>query len=129
MAKIRTGRQRGRPRAFDEERALGAATHVFADKGYETASLSDLDEGNGDQPDQYVRDVRKQGILVPESDGPIHADIRCIVLQVCLASGTAREAIEKILRQGVAMVTNPDGPGACFVTQAPIDRRDVSRGN
>src|SRR5437660_12576309 len=34
--------QRGRPRAFDPDAALERAMHIFWDKGYEGASLSDL---------------------------------------------------------------------------------------
>jgi AcrR family transcriptional regulator len=125
MAKKRTGKQRGRPRAFDEERALDAATHVFADKGYETASLSDLTKAMGiNRTSMYATFGNKESLFRKAMARFTQAS--GAHLQACLASSTARQAIEKILRQGVAMVTNPDGPGACFVTQAPIDRRDAS---
>jgi hypothetical protein len=44
----------------------------------------------------------------------------------CLASGSARSAVEKLLREGVGMFTSHSGPGVCFVTQGPLQPGDAS---
>ncbi len=44
----------------------------------------------------------------------------------CLAGSSAKAAVERLLRDGVMMFTDPEGPGVCFVTQGPIADQDAS---
>jgi AcrR family transcriptional regulator len=116
---------RGRPREFNEEEALEAATRVFADKGYEAASLSDLTAAMGiNRVSMYSTFGNKEALFRKAMERFTHASGNH--LAACLAADSARQAIEKVLREGVKMVTNPDGPGACFVTQGPLTAPDAT---
>lgn len=109
---------RGRPREFNEEQALDAATRVFADKGYEGASLSELARAMGiNRVSMYSTFGNKEALFRKAMDRYTQASGNH--LAACLSAGTAREAIENILRSGVKMHTDPKGPDACFVTQPP----------
>jgi AcrR family transcriptional regulator len=47
-------------------------------------------------------------------------------IEECLAAGTAREGVERVLREGVKRFTDPHGPGVCFLTQEPLTGSDAS---
>jgi len=120
MGKILTGNEPGRPRSFCAEAALAAAMRVFAAKGFEGASLSDLTEAMGiNRPSLYAAFGNKEALFRQAMeqyvrDGAAH-------VAECLAAPTAREGVERLLREGVARWTDPEWPGLCFVTQMPLD--------
>jgi AcrR family transcriptional regulator len=122
----KTGNHRGRPRAFDESQALYAAIGVFAAKGYEEASLADLTKAMGiNRFSMYATFGNKEALFVKALEQ--YDQMSSAHLANCLGSGTAREAIEKILHSGVEMVTNPENPGVCFVTQGPPDASEKTK--
>jgi AcrR family transcriptional regulator len=115
----------GRPREFDEQTALDAAVRVFSEKGYEGASLADLQAAMGiNRVSMYAAFGNKESLFVKAMDRFTEASGSH--LASCLAAGSAREAFEKLLRDGVRMFTNHDGPGVCFVTQAPLQPGEAS---
>lgn len=121
MAK--TGNPPGRPRKFCEEQALGAAIRVFAEKGYEGASLSDLTEAMGiNRVSMYATFGNKEALFRLAMDRFSAAGNQH--LAACLSTGSAKDGIDRLLREGVTQFTDPDGPGACFVTQAPLTESD-----
>ena len=125
MKKTRSKNPRGRPREFNEEEALDAATRVFANKGYEAASLFDLTAAMGiNRVSMYSTFGNKEALFRKAMERFMLASARH--LEGCLAAPTAREAIEKLLRGGIKKVTNPDGPGVCFITQGPLTAPDAT---
>jgi AcrR family transcriptional regulator len=120
-----TGEPRGRPRAFCTDTALDAATRVFGEKGYEGASLSDLTDAMGiNRPSMYAAFGNKEELFLKSVERYSEAGIRHVA--ECLASGTAREGVERLLRDGVTKFTAPNGSGACFVTQGPLASPEIS---
>jgi len=123
--KMCPGKGRGRPRAFDEALALEAATRVFADKGFDGASLSDLTEAMGiNRVSMYATFGNKEALFVKAMNRfSCTSEDR---VKSCLSASTAREAVERLLHEGVRMFTSPDGPGVCFVTQGPFEVANAS---
>jgi AcrR family transcriptional regulator len=125
MASRRAGNPPGRPRAFCEADALDAAMGVFASKGYASASLAKLTAAMGiNRVSMYATFGNKEALFVKALTR--YTEQGSARLAHCLASGTARDAIERLLRDSVEMFTDPKGHGVCFVTQGPLSSSDAS---
>lgn len=120
-----TGKMRGRPRAFSEEQALDAATHLFGEKGFEGASLSDLCETMGiNRPSMYATFGNKEDLYCKAVERYMVVGEQHIA--ECLSAGTAQEGVERLLRDAVLQFTDTQGPGVCFITQGPLTSPEVS---
>lgn len=109
----------GRPRTFTSEEALIAATLVFAEKGLEGASSADLTKAMGiNRTSMYATFGNKEQLFRLTMERFTQAGAKHI--EECLAAGTAREGVERVLREGVKTFTDPHGPGVCFLTQEPL---------
>jgi AcrR family transcriptional regulator len=125
MAKRQARSPAGRPREFCEEKALDAAMGVFASRGYAGASLANLTQAMGiNRVSMYAAFGNKEALFVKALNR--YTEQGSVRLAHCLASGTAREAIERLLRDSVTMFTDPKGHGVCFVTQGPLSDTDAS---
>ncbi len=125
MAKKVSGNQRGRPRAFCEVQALDAAMRVFASKGFEETSQADLEAAMGiNRVSMYAAYGNKEELFLKALAK--HTETSNKHLQACLAIGTARQAIYGLLHSGVTLMTSPDSPGSCFVTQLPLKNSEAS---
>lgn len=115
----------GRPRAFSVERALDAATRVFAGKGYGATSVSDLTQAMGiSRSSMYATFGTKDSLLRRILERFTQTDNRC--LAACLAIGTARGATERLLRHRVTQFTDPNGSGARFISQGAVNDADAT---
>jgi AcrR family transcriptional regulator len=125
MKKRPSGNPPGRPRAFCKDEALNAAISVFAEKGYEAASLSDLTKAMGiNRVSMYATFGNKEALFRLAMDR--FTQVGGQHLAACLSSGTAKDGITRLLRDGVAQFTDAHGPGVCFVTQGPLSASDAS---
>ena len=115
----------GRPRGFCTNAALDAAMRVFAEKGFDGASLADLTEAMGiNRPSMYAAFGNKEELYLKAVER--YAEVGGEQINMCLGSGTARDAINRLLRDAVARYTNPEAVGPCFVTQGPLSADDIS---
>ncbi len=115
----------GRPIEFCIESALDAATGVFASKGFEAASLNDLCNAMGiNRPSLYLHFGNKETLYVKSVER--FSRMNAQHLESCLSDPSARAGLERRLREGVMMFTNPRGPGVCIITQGPLKSGETS---
>ena len=114
-------RGRGRPLAFDPERALDAAMHVFWLKGYEGASMSDLTEAMGiNKPSLYGRFNDKRGLFLAAIER-YNETVGASNLQKVLDGTTVGETISGYLAAVNAFLTSPDTPPGCMIGSVATD--------
>ncbi|BBK42586.1 TetR family transcriptional regulator [Allostella vacuolata] len=117
-----TARARGRPRAFDREAALAKATRLFWIKGFEATSIADLTEAMGiGSPSLYAAFGSKEA-LYAEALGHYEARYEALVWARFFSAGSAREAVEWLLRDSAAALSGSleDIPRGCMVTLSSV---------
>ena len=106
---------RGRPRAFDRNKALHQAMRVFWSCGYEGASVSELAEAMGiNKPSLYAAFGCKEA-LFREAIELYEREEGAPVSEALQNGRTARTAIETALRVNARSYTNPENPRGCMV--------------
>jgi AcrR family transcriptional regulator len=110
---------KGRPRAFDPDKALDRALQVFWRKGYEGASMADLTEAMGiNSPSLYAAFGNKETLFRKAVDR--YADLHSCYIEEALAASTARETAEAMLRGSVAFLTERGHPRGCLIVQSAL---------
>jgi AcrR family transcriptional regulator len=109
---------RGRPLSFDRDAALETAMHVFWERGYEAASISDLTSAMGiTPPSLYTAFGDKEQLFLEAIEryalGYGSAGARALVEEP-----TARGAIERWLLEAANELTQPCHPKGCMVVMA-----------
>src|SRR4051812_17223395 len=110
---------RGRPRSFDEDKALDAALEVFWRQGYEGASLSDLTDAMGiNRPSLYAAFGNKEKLFRLALDR--YAEGPAGYVAEALEAPTARAVFEQLLRGAIDVATKPCNPGGCLAVQGAL---------
>ena len=109
----------GRPRAFDEGKALDAAMRVFWAKSYEGATMSDLTEAMGiNRSSMYAAFGDKESLyklaIARYREGPM------IYIRHALEKPTLREVVESLLRGTVDFLSIPGNPKGCLSLQGAL---------
>jgi len=108
----------GRPRSFDRDTALESAMHVFWERGYETASISDLTAAMGiNAPSLYGAFGDKEQLFLAAIERYIekYGEMRARALR---EEPTARAGIERWLTEAARELTRTNHPRGCMVEMA-----------
>ena len=111
-----TRRPRGRPRAFDRDRALDRAMEVFWEKGFEAASVSDLTRAMGiNPPSLYAAFGDKERLFLEAVER--YVSHRAESCDYC-GEATAKESVRKLLTYVAEEMTSPGRPHGCLMMMA-----------
>jgi AcrR family transcriptional regulator len=114
--------KRGRPRAFDRDEALRAAMMVFWEKGYEGASLEELQSAMGaiGPSSFYTAFGSKERLFFDVLD--VYAKtIGCRPGQALESATTAREGVEAMLREQIDIFCDASTPRGCLVILGAVN--------
>jgi AcrR family transcriptional regulator len=110
---------RGRPRAFDANKALDRALLVFWRKGYEGASLSDLTLAMGiNRPSLYGAFGNKENLFRKALDR--YVDGPAAYVREALKEPTARAVVERLLSEAASLLSDRRHPPGCLIVQAAL---------
>ncbi|WP_062017940.1 TetR/AcrR family transcriptional regulator [Aureimonas sp. AU4] len=117
--------RRGRPASFDRDDVLDKAMRVFWEKGYASASMSDLTTAMGiASPSIYAAFGSKEGLYREALDR--YVALSREGLARILELPTARESVEGLLLKAVAAFSRSGVPSGCMLEQTVAEIGDQS---
>lgn len=109
----------GRPRGFDEEAALEAATHLFWERSYEGATLSNLTDAMGiSRSSMYAAFGDKEQLFRRVMDR--YREGRMTHIRAALDKPTLHEVVSSLLYGTVDFLSQPDHPRGCLSIQGGL---------
>jgi AcrR family transcriptional regulator len=107
----------GQPRSFDRGKALLAAMRVFRERGYDGATLADLQAAMGGitPPSLYAAFGSKEELFKEAVSLYVASTGRACGDALEAPTNTTREAIEQMLRASVASITRAGEPHGCLL--------------
>lgn len=119
MTVMETKRPRGRPPAFNHDKALEKALHVFWAHGYEGASMSDLTEAMGiNRPSAYAAFGNKEALFRKSLDKYLAGPVAYVT--EAISAPTSRQVVEVLLNKAVDMLTKEGNPPGCLIVQGAL---------
>ena len=110
---------KGRPRAFDTDKAVAAALQLFRAKGYEGTSIAELARAMGiAAPSLYAAFGSKEGLFRRAMD--LHADLIGPVLRNALAADRAVLVASRYMHGSVDELTALGAAPGCLFVQGAL---------
>ncbi len=108
-------RPRGRPRALDRDQALETALQLFWRHGYEGTSIADLTAAMGVTPPSLYTAFGSKEQLYREALDRYGASYGSFTARALSEEPTARQAVERILREGIELCCGGPEPRGCML--------------
>ena len=121
--------QRGRPRSFDREEALRRAMRVFWARGYQGATLAELQKAMGGltAPSVYAAFGSKES-LFREAVELYSRTLGVPMVKALAEEPSARASMEALLRAAVQAFCKPGAPRGCMLVLAAINSTPTNKG-
>jgi AcrR family transcriptional regulator len=98
---------------------------VFAEKGFENASLCDLTSAMKiNRFSMYASFGNKEALYVKAMER--FNQVRRQRVAGALVGKFAQDGVARLLREAISRFTDPEGQGVCFITQAPLNAQAAS---
>lgn len=111
--------KRGRPRAFDHDAALTAATRLFWERGYEATSIADLTGAMGIKPGSlYAAFGDKKSLFREAVECYGRSPVGAFMGVALEEEPTAFAAFARILREAAVIYPDPIHPAGCLTISA-----------
>jgi len=119
MKMKRSDAARGRPCAFDKDKALERALLVFWQRGYEGTALSDLTRAMGiNRPSLYAAFGNKEALFRKAVDR--YTEGPAAYVREALDQPTARAVAERLLRGAADLQADPRTPRGCLIVHGAL---------
>ncbi|MDA0634314.1 TetR/AcrR family transcriptional regulator [Nonomuraea sp. MCN248] len=111
----------GRRRAFDREEALDRALRTFWRHGYEVTSVAELTAVMDIRPPSLYAAFGDKRRLFEEALRRYQETYGAFTARALAEEPTARQAIERILREAAYEYTDPGHPHGCMIISAAVN--------
>ncbi len=113
-------RPRGRPRAFDRDRALAAALETFWRLGYEGASIADLTAAMDITPQSLYAAFRSKAALYREALALYRTETGREIEQALDTEPDIVSALSRVMRGLAPAFACPQSPKGCMISTAVL---------
>lgn len=113
-------RPRGRPRLLDRQKALQTALRLFWRHGYEGTSVADLTGAMGATPPSLYAAFGSKEQLYREAVDLYMVSHGAFAATALAQEPSARRAIERILREAIAVYSAGPKPRGCMLTSGAL---------
>lgn len=113
-------RPRGRPRALDRDEALETALQLFWRHGYEGTSVADLTAAMGVTPPSLYTAFGSKERLYQEALDRYATSHGSFIARALAEEPTARQAMERILQEAVAVYSEGPAPRGCMLANGAV---------
>jgi AcrR family transcriptional regulator len=113
---IKSSKRRGRPREFDQEKALDRALELFWRQGYEGTSIADLTAAMGITPPSLYAAFGSKEQLYYEVLQRYRASVGRCLTTALEAEPTAYNAVERFLYESARIFSAREKPSGCLIS-------------